>query len=232
MPTAPDPPSLVLAIGSSTRGAGRGVYLGVGLEMGMGGKAGAQGRGRDRRRRGCRARARSTSGAGCSRCHWATGRRGWASMSAQCCSCWPEARAPSHTLPTGSVRKCRPRAQTASTRSTFWVEPAQGPRRSKREKEGAEIQVGLGGPCPVWPAPCFVPTWTRLKGTAKVKASLKYGAAVPFLAEVLAFIHFLCSRTSCTFTKLSGRATGPRVCRPSTEPTPTLSVPVAGGERR
>lgn len=41
--------------------------------------------GKVRCRRGFRPRARSTSLAGRRGCHWATGRRAWASMSAQCC---------------------------------------------------------------------------------------------------------------------------------------------------
>ena len=60
--------------------------------------------GKGRRGRDCKARAWSTSLAGCRRCHWATGRRAWASMSAQCWRGCPAAREPSSTLPTGSSR--------------------------------------------------------------------------------------------------------------------------------
>lgn len=78
-----------------------------------------QERGLSRERRGCRSRARFTSLGDRRWCHWAMGRRAWASMSAQCCRGWPEALGPRNTLPTGSARSCRPRAQTASTRSTL-----------------------------------------------------------------------------------------------------------------
>lgn len=101
---------------------------------GDGGTGCCQEPGRGRRRRGCRPRAWSTSPAGRRRCHWAMGRRAWASMSAQCCRGWPEAQAPSATLPTGSARSREPRAQMASTRSTLWAETGRGAGRGARQR--------------------------------------------------------------------------------------------------
>lgn len=56
--------------------------------------------------------------------------------------------------------------------------------------------------------PSGQPTWTWPSGTWKVKASLKYGAAALFLADIFLVSHFLRLRASCSFTWGSGWAEG------------------------
>lgn len=80
-----------------------------------------------------------------------------------------------------------------------------GRRAGRERKTGVSLAPRVGPPPPPPPpAPptpfSRQPTWTWLKGTRKVKASLKEGAAVPFRAEVFLFFHFLWFSMSWTFT--------------------------------